>query len=330
MLTRRAFTQCTICAAAGMFAPPSLAKREPMIFCATAIDPADANFYSIDRIDWQRFYLPDVPSLFSKCCEAMGVKQTARFSDDLPIQASWNSLNPDDPDNPRMYLGVGNLEAYPFSSLIAVILHELGHIFSYRSKHYPAIVAKSVKRQRELLADVMAGAAYAKMEDAGLSTREVVRGQCSIIRLPTDDDVATPSPDGADDPFLKNPGAELISLNPRRLLSSRQAEAKFEVLRENQKIETLPNYSMIGETPDEDPSGMTCFTIHDRSVDFVAMVAAVSSWRTFGDLPDAEESHGSPSERYQAFSNGYNGQREGNRSLDEILSLGLEHLGVRL
>lgn len=330
MLTRRAFTQCTVCAAAGIFAPSSQAKSQPLIFCAAAIDPADANFYSIDQIDWQSFYLGDVPSLFAKCCEAMGVKQTVRFSDELPIQASWNSLSPDDPDNPRMYLGVGNLEAYPFSSLIAVILHELGHIFSFRSKSYPAIVANSVKRQRELLADVMAGAAYAKMEDAGLSTREMVRGQCSIIRLPTDNDVVTPSPDDVDDPLLKTPGPDQTPLNPRRLLSSRLAEAKFEVLREDGKIEPLQNYSMIGETPDEDPSGMTCFTIHDRSIDFVAMVAAVSSWRTFGDLPDAEESHGSPSERYQAFSHGYNGQREGKWSLEDSLSLGLEHLGVRL
>ncbi len=330
MLTRRSFSQCTICAATGLFALPSSAKRPPIIFCAAAVDPADATFYGMDEIDWQDFYLDDVPSLFARCCDAMGVQQAVRFSDELPIQASWNSVSPDDPNNPNMYVGVGNLEGYPFSSLIAVMLHELGHIFSFRSKNYDAIVSKSVKRQRELLADVMAGAAYARMEEAGLSTREMVRGQCSIITLPGDDAVA---PSDAADPAKPTSTvgmAQKFELNARRLVSTRASAAQFEVLRANKTIEPLQNYSMIGETPDEDPSGTKCTTVHDRAVDFVAMVAAVSSWRTFGDLPDAEESHGSPSERYQAFSLGYNVRREGKRSLDDCLEIGVKHLGIKL
>lgn len=284
----------------------------------------------MDEIDWQDFYLDDVPSLFERCCDAMGVKQTVRFTDELPIQASWNSVSPDDPDNPEMYVGVGNLEGYPFSSLIAVMLHELGHIFSFRSKSYDAIVSKSVKRQRELLADVMAGAAYAKMEEAGLSTREMVHGQCSVITLPGDDDAALSDQADATKPSSAGGKTQKFELNSRRLVSTRASAAQFKVLRANKTIEALQNYSMIGETPDEDPSGTRCSTVHDRAVDFVAMVAAVSSWRTFGDLPDAEESHGSPSERYQAFSLGYNVRRKDNRNLDDCLEIGLKHLGVQL
>lgn len=330
MLSRRSFSQCAICAATGLFALPSLAKRAPIIFCAAAVDPADATFYAMDQIDWQDFYLDDVPSLFERCCDAMGVKQTVRFTDELPIQASWNSVSPDDPDNPEMYVGVGNLEGYPFSSLIAVMLHELGHIFSFRSKSYDAIVSKSVKRQRELLADVMAGAAYAKMEEAGLSTREMVHGQCSVITLPGDNDAALSDQADATKPSSAGGKTQKFGLNSRRLVSTRASAAQFKVLRANKTIEALQNYSMIGETPDEDPSGTKCSTVHDRAVDFVAMVAAVSSWRTFGDLPDAEESHGSPSERYQAFSLGYNVRRKDSRNLDDCLEIGLKHLGVRL
>ncbi|MQW85985.1 hypothetical protein [Sinorhizobium saheli] len=330
MLTRRAFTTCTLCAATGIIAPVAIAKSEPIIFCAAAIDPADAVFYSLDEVDWQNFHLDSVPTLFSKCCEAMGVRQIVRFSDDLPIQASWNSVSPDDPDNPRMYIGVGNLAAYPFSSLIAVILHELGHIFCYRSNLYQRIVANSVKRQRELLADMVAGGAYAKMENAGLSISELVRGQCSTIELPSNNVWAEEHSPSTRREVLGTTSPGKATLNTRRLLQSRESRAQFKVLRSTGTIEELQNNAMIGETPEEDPDGTRCFTKHDRSIDFVAMVAAVSSWRTFGDLPDAGESHGSPRERYEAFSFGYDVCRGNERTLDDCLSQGVGWQRIRL
>jgi hypothetical protein len=308
-----------------MFDSAAQAKSKPVVFCAAAVDAADATFQPIGSISWQDFYLSEVPFLYAKCCDAMGIVQSIFFSDELPIQASWNSVSTEDPNNPRMYVGVGNLEAYPFSSLVAVILHELGHIFTFRSSRYAFIFSRSVKRQQELLADVMAGAAFARMETASLLTKETVRGQCSTIDFANSGNAASAQAAKR----LRDKQPTKIELNARKLITKRISTAQFQVLRENDAIETLSNYSMIGETPDEDPTGSKCLTTHNRSIDFVSMVAAVSSWRTFGDLPDAEESHGSPSERYRAFSLGYSVYRENKRSLADCLEIGLKHLNIK-
>lgn len=323
MLTRRAFTRYLLCSTSGIFGSGAEARSHPLVFCASAIDPADAKFYALHEVDWASFWLNEVPEIYSACCRAYGIAQEVFFSDELPVQASWNSVHSDDPSRPRMYIGVGNLEAYPFSTLIAVILHELGHIFCFRAKNYKKIVSNSVRRQRELLADVIAGAVFAKMEGLGIATKESVQAQCSVIELPWEE--SSMAMGGS----FSGPKKNGMKLNSRRLLEIRMSAPAFKVLRPNGKVETIENYGMIGETPQEGPHQSRCVTVHRRSVDFVAMVAAVSSWRTFGDLPDEGESHGSPSERYNAFSFGYKMFKSRRQSLNQCLAAGIEYVGIR-
>lgn len=291
------------------------------------MDPADATFHSIEDVDWASFYLADVPDLFHKCCTAMGINQAISFSDELPLQASWNSLNQDDPENPRMYIGIGNLEAFPFASLIAVILHELGHIFCYRSEKYDAILANSMKRQRELLVDVLAGGGFAKMEAMDFTVMETVWGQCSQIEMPIN---GTWIDGEAYSPPAPEQTTNKPRLDARRLTSNAGGVANFKVLRPDGSVEPLHNYGMIGQTPDEDPDRKRCLTRHDRAVDFMSMVGAASGWRTFGDLPNEVESHGSQRDRHEAFTFGYDMCKGNMRPLSECLTEGSKWLGVRL
>jgi hypothetical protein len=296
-----------------------LMKQPSITFCATEIDPSDANFYSALEIDWETFWLSDVPELYGACCRAMGINQQIFFTDDIPIQASWNSISPDDPHNPRMYVGVGNLEAYPFSTLIAVILHELGHVFCYRTANYNRLVSKSVKRQRELIADVVAGGAFAKMEKLGVTTQEQVRGQCSTLEV---SDIRKEVNLTFND--------KKTFLSARKLIDKRTNTATFSVQRADGRVEILENFSMIGETPEPEVERARCVTVHERSVDFVAMISAVSSWRTFGDLPDSEESHGSPRERFNAFAFGYHMVNAEHGTLEDCLTHGARFVAVEL
>jgi hypothetical protein len=154
------------------------------------------------------------------------------------------------------------------------------------------IESYSVQKQIELLADFMAGAAFARMEPLKPRITERVTGQCADLIL---------TRRTSDLGRHKGPPGRAV-LNPRRL-GRGNGKTEFLVLR-NWRVEPLANNALIGTMPEDDPTETKCSTSHPRTLDFLAMAAAVSTWRTFGDRP-ATESHGTPAERYDAFSLGY-------------------------
>lgn len=279
----------------------------------------DAKLFASADIDWSKFYIGNVPSLLTQCFQAYGLSQPVMFTDEAPLQASYNTIDPSVTPSANMCVGLGNLGLYPFATLVAVILHELGHNLSCQSKWWDSIQSTASQKQVELLADFLAGAAFADMERRGVTVTERVSGQCSELVLPW---MAKPR---AESP--KPTAFPKAVLNPRRLLTGGQGQAQFDVLRGDGTIEALPSYAMIGTMPDEDPSEQKCMTDHSRKVDFLAMVGAVSSWRTFGDRPDTD-SHGSPSERYNAFSQGYAQRRPASPLIKSIPS-GAKFLEIR-
>lgn len=318
MFSRREALGCLACLPTiALFAAPRPIDKS-ITFCASGIEMADADLYTAAAIDWDAFFIGDVRKLLSQCFNAYGASQQVFFTDQAPLQASYNHIDPDDVAASRICIGVGNLGLYPYSTLIAVVLHELGHSFSYRSRKWATIQASAGPKQIELLADFLAGAAFARMEDRNLKVIERVSGQCSELSLPW-----MPPPTR---PALVGRRPNAVVLNPRKLINAGQGKVKFEVLRSDGTVEPLESYAMIGTMPDEDPSETNCVTVHNRSLNFLAMVGAVSTWRTFGDRPETE-SHGSPVERYNAFSLGYRGSRR-KRPLEESLIAGMSYLQI--
>lgn len=309
---------CLACLpAAGLHAAPRPFEKT-ITFCASAVDMADAELHAVAAINWNAFFLGNVRTLLSQCFSAYGLTQRVFFTDQAPLQASYNFIDRGNVTASRICIGVGNLAVYPYSTLIAVMLHELGHYFSYRSVHWEAIQSNAQPKQIELLADFLAGAAFARMERRKLTVIERVAGQCGELNLPWFSTGARAAP--------AQRASNAIVLNPRKLVEAGKGKAQFEVLRPDGSIERLENYALIGTMPDEDPAEIKCITTHTRTLNFLAMVAAVSTWRTFGDRPDTE-SHGSPNERYDAFSSGYQSGRA-KPSLEQSLRVGMAHLGI--
>jgi hypothetical protein len=318
MFSRRAVLGCFACLPAADLFAATRPSDKAITFCASAVDMADADMHSSAAIDWDAFFIGDVRELLSQCFRAYGASQRVFFTDQAPLQASFNHIDPDDVAASRICIGVGNLGLYPYCTLIAVILHELGHYFSYRSRQWPTIEASAEHKQIELLADYLAGAAFARMEGRNLKVAERVFGQCSELILPWLPSRTRPAP------IRRRSNA--VVLDPRKLVDVGQGKVKFDVLRPDGMVEPLESYAMIGTMPDEDPFETKCMATHDRSLNFLAMVGAVSTWRTFGDRPETE-SHGSPVERYDAFSFGYTGGRRG-RPLKESLIAGMSYLRI--
>jgi hypothetical protein len=252
----------------------------------------------MEAVDWNSFYVRGVPSLVTSCFRAFDLHQRIAFSDQAPVQASYNDIDRSNPTMSVMNVGVGNLQLYPFTTLVAVILHELGHYFCFRSPEWDMIESYSVHKQIELLADFVAGAAYARMEPSQAQITEIVRGQCNELERPSNEDKLRHRAARA----KVQPHSAKISLNAKQLARV-NGKADFFVLRD-WRVEPLANNALIGTMPTENRSENKCSTEHRRTIDFLSMAAAVSSWRTFGDRP-ATESHGTPAERYDAFSLGY-------------------------
>lgn len=318
MISRRSFVGGCLC---GLTVPAQARPRGHLIFCASE-SSTDAEFHLLQEIDWTTFYISDVPKLVSGCFNAYSLQQRIKFSDQAPLQASLNDIDEESPASSEIRIGVGNLALFPYSTLVAVILHELGHFYCWRSAQWETISSYAGQKRIELLADFMAGAAYARMEPTHLQISERVSGQCSEINLPW---VSAPKRP------MRQPSraAGRLALDPRRL-GRMDGKAEFFVLRGG-RVSPLQNNALIGTSPEEDPQETRCTTTQQRSLDFLAMAGAVSSWRTFGDRP-ATESHGTPAQRHEAFSLGYETARADQNhtpaALATSLSRGMKYLSI--
>lgn len=247
------------------------------------------------------------------CFRAYGMRQRIAFSDEAPLQASFNDIDFDHPASSQICVGIGNLGLYPYSTIVAVILHELGHQYCCGSDRWDLISSMAEPKRIELLADFMAGAAFARMEPRELRLTERVDGQC---------DGRTGSPLGGPPGGspTRPPPKDRVLLDPRRLARV-DGRAQFFVLKD-WRVEPLASAALIGAMPEEITTGGACATRHVRRLDFLALAGAVSSWRTFGDLP-ATESHGTASERYDAFSLGYETAAVDRDRVDDLLRTAL-------
>lgn len=312
------------CCAASLFSLPRQAEAAKRVdLCSShngdaAARRRNAKFYALSEVNWNGFHVANFPLILEQCHQAIGFSQSINFTDDLSLHESWNSIDPDDPSDAIMFVGVGNLEVFPPETLIAVLLHEFAHAFSSRLPGFWSVKAQNPSRKIELLADVVAGGAFAIIQKAGLGLEEIVRGRCANVATSNVNNAWVPM----DELALAEPAG--VSLDTEKTVEKDLGIAKFKLLRADGTIEDVrPNNSVGPQSEDRSE----CFSTELHSIDFSAMVAAASAWRTFGDVSLQEQSHGTSEERFKAFSLGYNRSNDG-LSLDQCFYDGASNLGV--
>jgi hypothetical protein len=181
MLTRRStlmiapyFFSCSCCNGAP--------AKDFEFFCADSSKPmavGSQDLHKMDSIDWDHPAISVIPELVHRCTEIYGLKTEYFFTDAASLNQS-QILRLIGTDETKIVFGLSDVVTTGIPLLFAVLLHEFAHLFQVsRLASWERWRDEVELMKVELHADLLAGAAFRRMYDAGIGYSGSVPTDCN-------------------------------------------------------------------------------------------------------------------------------------------------------